>query len=128
MGEGDRDDDRREDQANDDGPEEDEEQESDRLAGTLSEMDINIPDKQGTPTRASPSKKTAVADSWDADMSDDDEASEAKVENEIDAAALGAFAKDTRSKVQIEKGFLNIHRSFVRLSHEFNTKYRKIFA
>ena len=68
---------------------------------------------------ASKPKKKKAVDSWD--VAADEEA-------ENDANGADEMLKDDTSKEELERGFLNIYKSMVKLRTEFDTKFRKIFA
>lgn len=72
-----------------------------------------------TSSLASRPKKKKVVDSWD-DAADQEEANEA---NEAEKELEEDISKD-----EIERGFLSIYKSMVKLRTEFDTKFRKIFA
>ena len=126
MGDGDLDDERREEQENDGGkPGEEQEQAVPNVQG---EKDTNVARVEPTHTQAGKGKKGEVLDSWDADMSDDEDDDSGKEDDWATSINANTTLDDNRSKDDLEKGFLNIYRAFVKLQQEFNTKYRKIFA
>ena len=77
-----------------------------------------------------------VIDSWEDEVEDDEDNGTAKMwEEESSKPGLQTMigdarrgSDDERTKEDLERGFLNIYKAFVRLQAEFNGKFRKIFA
>ena len=75
--------------------------------------------------KSEPKGKKVIADSWE------DEAEEESHPNDAEDFFPGDISDDQQQQQtdkEIEKGFLNIHRAFVKLRAEFDTKFRKMFA